>query len=122
MHLKDFHLPRIRYQEAAGRQVKRGRPSTGTMPEKYDLVKLYVQESRSIREIAEMLGCKKDVVHYWLKKYGIETRTMAKRSKLLKYSLSELKEGVKIRGIRGFSRELGVDESTLRHHLQVRKR
>jgi hypothetical protein len=56
------------------------------------------------------------------KKYGIETRTRAKRSKLLKYSLSELKDGVKERGIRSYARELGVDESTLPHHMKIRKR
>lgn len=115
-------MARIRYKEALGLKVGRGRPSTGKQPAKEDLVHLYVREGKSIREIAEILGCKKDVVHYWLKKYGIETRTKAKRSKLLKYSLSELKEGIKKKGIRGHARELGIDESTLRHHLQVRKR
>jgi predicted HTH domain antitoxin len=115
-------MARIKYQEAAGMEVKRGRPSIGAKPEKVELARLYIQESRSIREIAEILGCKKDLVHYWLKKRSIPVRTMAKRSKLLKYSLLELKEGVEKKGIRGYARELGVDESTLRHHLQVRKR
>jgi transposase len=115
-------MTRIKYKEAIGIKVGTGRPSTGAKPEKEVLDKLYVQESRSIREIAEILGCKKDVVYYWLKKFGIETRTMAKRSKLLRYSLAELKDGVMTKGGRGYARELGVDESTLRHHLQVRKR
>jgi transposase len=106
-------MTRIRYKEAIGIKVGRGRPSTGIKPGKNKLLQLYVQESRSIREIAEMLGCKKDVVHYWLKKYGIETRAMAKRSKLLKYSLSELEEGANRKGIRGYARELGVSPSTL---------
>jgi len=109
---------RIKYQEAARLEVKRGRPSTGVKPEKAELIRLYVQESRSIREIAELLGCKKDLVHFWLKKYGIPARAMAKRSKLLKYSLSELKEGVEKKGIRGYARELGVNASTLSRFLR----
>ena len=114
-------MQRIKYQEAGGLEAKRGRPSSGVKPEKGKLIQLYVLDSRSIRDISAVLGCSKDVVHYWLKKYGIETRTRAKRSKLLKYSLSELKNRVKEKGTRGYARELGVDESTLRHHLQVRK-
>jgi uncharacterized protein YjcR len=91
-------MARIRYKEAIGLKVGRGRLPTGKQPAKEDLVHLYVGEEKSSREIAEMLGCKKDAVHYWLKKYGIKTRTMAKRSKLLKYSLCELKEGIKAKG------------------------
>jgi uncharacterized protein YjcR len=106
-------MPRIKYMEAVGLEVRRGRPSSAKKPEREVLLKLYIQESRSIREIADLLGCKKDVVHYWLKKYGIETRTMTKRSKLLKYSLFELKEGVRQNGIRGYARGLGVNASTL---------
>jgi len=98
-------MARIRYKEAIGLKVGRGRPPTGKQPAKEDLVRFYVGEEKSIREIAEMLGCKKDAVHYWLKKYGIATRTMAKRSKLLKYSLSELKDGVRKRGVRGYAKE-----------------
>jgi uncharacterized protein YjcR len=115
-------VTRIKYKEASGLPAIRGRPTSGRKPQKEELLRLYIQESRSIRDIAQALGCKKDAAHYWMKKYGIETRTMAKRSKLLKYSLSELKEGIKAKGGRGYARELGVDESTLRHHLQVRKR
>ena len=111
-------MPKISYQAVLGREVKRGRPSASAKLVKTELERLYVQESQSIREIAEMLGCKKDMVHYWLKKYGIPTRTMTKRSKLLKYSLSELKKGVKKIGIRGYARELGVNASTLSRFLR----
>ena len=111
-------MARIKYQEVVGHEVKRGRPSTGIKPDRDKLVHLYIQESRSIRDIAHVLGCKKDVVHYWLKKYGIKTRPMAKRSKLLKYSLYDLKEGVKKRGIRGYAMVLGVNASTLSRFLR----
>ena len=113
---------KLELKEGTALPPQRGRPSLAIKPEREELFRLYILESRSIREIAEILGSKKDFVHYWLKKYSIETRRMAKRSKLLKYSLSELKEGVEKKGIRGYARELDVDESTLRHHLQVRKR
>jgi transposase-like protein len=111
-------MRKIRRKEKSGAEIKRGRPASGKKPETQELLRLYVQESRSIREIAEILGCKKDTVHYWLKKYDIPARTMAKRSKLLKYSLSELKEGVEEKGIRGYARELGVNASTLSRFLK----
>ena len=111
-------MPRIKYKEGAGLEVKRGRPSTGIKPEKGKLIQLYIQESRSIREISAVMGCSKDVVHYWLKKFGIESRTKSKRSKLLKYSLFGLKDGVKERGIRGYARQLGLNPSTLSRFLR----
>jgi hypothetical protein len=61
------------------------------------------------------------MIYRSLQEYGIEIRTNKRRSSLKKYKLSELDKGVKAKGIRGYARELGVDESTLRHHLKVRK-
>jgi transposase-like protein len=99
-----------------------GRAKYPIKPDINTLKKLYMEQLKSIREVAKELGLHPDTVHYWLKKNNIPTRTMAKRSKLLKYSLSEIKDAIKEKGIRGYAREVGVDESTLRHHLQVRKR
>jgi len=45
-------MGRIKYLEAIGREVKRGRPPAGTAPSKEDLVRLYVEESRSVRDVA----------------------------------------------------------------------
>ena len=95
-----------------------GRPKSPKKPDVSTLRNLYLEESKSIREIAKELRLHPDTVHYWLKKYGIPARTMAKRSKLLKYSLSELREGVKKKGIRGYARELGVNASTLSRFLR----
>jgi transposase-like protein len=111
---------RIKYQEAAGLEVKRGRPSTGIKPEKEKLVQLYIQESWSIREIAQALGCKKDVVHYWLRKYGIQARSNASRSQLRNIPFEEIEKKIEELGIRGYARALGVAEGTVRHHLKVR--
>ena len=121
---KDFIfkiMARIKYQEAAGLEVRRGRPVAAPPPSRVDLVKLYIKEGRSVRDVAARLGCSKDAVHRALKKYGIDARSNASRSSLLKYSLSDLKAAVREKGIRGYARELGIDEGTLRHHLKVRK-
>jgi hypothetical protein len=113
-------MARIKYQEAAGLEVKRGRPPAGPAPSKADLVRLYVNEGRSVRDVAAGLGCSKDAVHRGLRKFGIEIRTRARRSKLRTIPLRDLKAAVREKGIRGTARALGVDKSTLRHHLKVR--
>jgi len=95
-----------------------GRPRYPKKPAEKALRKLYVEQQKPIREVAKELSLHPDTVHYWLKKYEIPTRAMVKRSKLLKYSLSELKEGVKKKGIRGYARELGVNASTLSRFLR----
>lgn len=115
-------MARIKYKEAVGLEAKKGKPAIGKRPEKAELKKLYVTESKSIREIAEILGCSKDMVHRSLKKYGIDIRRNASRSRLRIISLQNLEAGIKAKGIRGLARDLGVDEGTIRHHLKVRRR
>jgi len=100
--------------------VKRGRPPVGPPPSRADLIKIYVKESRSVRNVAAVLGCSKDLVHRAPRKYEIEARSNASRSKLLEYSLTDLKPEVKTKGIRGAARDLGIGEGTLRHHLNGR--
>lgn len=114
-------MGRIRYQEAIGLEVKRGRPPAGPAPSKADLVKLYVQEGQSVRDVAAALGCSKDAVHRALKHFGINVRSCASRSKLRVIALDVLEAGVKADGVRGYARALGVDEGTLRHHLKGRR-
>lgn len=92
----------------------------GSKASKTVLRRLYVGESRSIREIASLLGCTKDMVYRALKEYGIEARTKASRSQLRTIPLEDLKSAVRGKGLRGAARDLGVDHSTLRHHLKVR--
>ena len=113
-------MSRIKYQEAAGLEVKRGRPSAGPAPIKDQLLKLYVKESRSVRDVAAVLGTTKDAVHRGLRKYGISARSNVSRSKLRTIPLRDLKAAVREKGIRGTARALGVVKSTLRHHLKVR--
>ena len=113
-------MPRIKYQEAAGLEVKRGRPPAGPAPSKAELVKLYVQEGRSVRDVAALLGCSKDAVHRALAGYGIDARSNARRSQLRTIPLRDLKAAVREKGIYGYAKELGIDEGTLRHHLKTR--
>jgi len=97
------------------------RKSKGPKPERFELKKLYENEGKSVREIAEILGCTKDMVHRSLKEYGIETRTNKRRSQLKDIKLLTLEKEIKRKGIRGYARELGLNESTLRHHLKIRR-
>jgi len=111
----------IKYQEAAGLEVKRGRPLAGPAPSKEDLIKLYVLEERSVRAVAAVLGCSKDAVYRGLKQYGIPTRPNASRSRLRTIPLADLKAAIRAKGISGTARDLGIDRSTLRHHLKTRE-
>jgi transposase len=101
--------------------AKRGRPFTGRTPSRESLITLYSKEGKSIRDIGEALKCSKDIVARALKTYGIEARANASRSRLRTIELATLEEGVREKGIRGYARELGVTDGTLRHHLKVRK-
>ena len=78
-------MARIKYKKAAGLEVKRGKPPIGKKPSKAELKKLYIKESKSIREVAEILGCTKDMIYRALKEYGFELRPGFNRSKLRKY-------------------------------------
>lgn len=111
-------MARIKYKEAVGQEVRRGRPSIGKKPSKIELKKLYVGESKSIREVAKILECSKDMVFRSLKEYGILTREHVKKSKLWESSIEKLEKEIETKGIRGFARELGINESTLRYHIK----
>jgi transposase-like protein len=104
--------------EEIGMDAKPGRPKIGKKPRKAELRRLYAREGKSIREIAGQLGLHPDTIHYWLKKYGIKTRSMVKRSKLRKYKRSTLEKGIKEYGIRAYAKQLGVHENTLRNYLK----
>ena len=51
-------MARIKYQEAAGLEVKRERPvGPRPAPSKADLIKLCVKEEQSVRDFGVVLGC-----------------------------------------------------------------
>jgi predicted transcriptional regulator len=93
----------------------------GKKPSRKVLRRLYISEARSIREIANLLACTKEMVHRSLKEYGIKTRTNASRSQLRTIPLPDLEAGIKAKGIRRLARDLGLDEGTIRHYLKTYK-
>jgi len=113
-------MARIKYKEVAGLEVKKGKPSIGMKPIKADLKKLYVRESKSIREVADVLGYSKDMVYRTLKECGIERRSGIKRTKLRDYKPSYLRKELKEKGPEKVARELCVTTRTLRKHTKNR--
>lgn len=110
-------MARIKYQEAAGLEVRRGRPPVGPAPSKADLVKLYVKESRSVRDVAAVLGCSKDAVHRALAGYGIKARTPARRSRLAKLDQGKLFADIAEKGVDATATSWGIPERTLKRYL-----
>jgi DNA invertase Pin-like site-specific DNA recombinase len=112
-------MVRIKHLETENIETKRGKPPLGKKPRKTELRKVYIKESKSIRKIAEVLGCSKDMVYRTIKEYGIERRPNIKESKLSKYSLKELRDIVFSKGYRKAARSLGVGYTTLRLYLRL---
>jgi len=111
-------MARIKYKEAVGLEVKRGKLPIGKKPSKAELKRLYLKESRSVREVAEILGCSKDMVYRTLKEFGIELRPHTWSPKLERFDFEFIKETVNQKGYRKGAKELGVDKSTLYRYLK----
>jgi len=111
-------MARIRYKEAAGLEVKRGKLPIGKKPNKAELKRLYLKESMSVRGVADILSCSKDMVYRALKEYSIERRPHNWSPKLERFDLEFIKETVKKKGYRKGAQELGVDKSTLFRYLK----
>jgi DNA invertase Pin-like site-specific DNA recombinase len=69
-------VPGLPDVDDAKKRLARLRFSTGEKPSKSEMRRLYIKESKSIREVAEVLGCSKDMVYRTLGEYGIEIRTI----------------------------------------------
>lgn len=102
-------------------KLKTGRPPSGKMPGKAILVRQYVKEGRSVRDVADAVGCSKDMIHRALKQYGIAIRSNARRSRLRDVNLALILADIKTKGIVATAKALGVDPATLRHHVKVRQ-
>ena len=114
---------RLGYQKLASIKVEKkspGRPAEDR-PKKSELRRLYINEGRSIREVAEILGISKDKVYRTLKKNGINRRSKVRRSKLEQYSLEYIKEKIKKEGMGGAADSLRVSRQFLRRHLKDRE-
>ena len=114
-------MVRIKYKEAVGIQVKKGKPSIGIKPSVSDLERLYIKESRSIREVAEILRCSKDMVYRSLKEYGIELRSKTRRSQLRVYKLDHLRSEIDSKGYKQVAVDLGVGITTLRDYMKAKE-
>jgi len=113
-------MVRIKYKEAAGLEVKKGRSAKGNKPGKAELKRLYIKESKSIREVADVLGCSKDMVYRTLKECRIDRRPHTWSPKLERFDLEFIRETVSQKGYRKGAKELGVDKSTLFRYLKRR--
>lgn len=114
-------MVRIRYKEALGLETKRGKPAIGKKPEKEELEKLYAKESKSIREVSEVLGCTKDMVYRCLQEYSIERRERLFKSKLKKCSFEYIEKEIRKKGFKQAASDLNVEVHTLRVHFNRRK-
>lgn len=112
-------MARIKYKEAAGIEVKKGRPAKTKKPSKAELKRLYEKESKSIREVAKILGCSKDMVYRALKRYGVERRPKTRRPQLRVHSFTYLKNKIDKRGYKQAAIELGVGVTTLRDYMRA---
>ena len=110
-------MGRIKYQEAVGLEVKRGRPRIGPAPSKADLVRLYIREGRSIRDVARILGITKDAVHRALKTYNVSARTPVKRSRLRDLDQAALFSDIVLYGVNETARRRNVPLRTLKDYL-----
>ena len=98
-----------------------GRPA-GNRPKKGELHRIYIEEQKSIREVAVFLGCSKDRVYRALIEYGIARRSHTWGPRLERYDLEFLRETVNKMGYRKGAKELGVDKSTLYRYLKRMKK
>ena len=97
----------------------RGRPAIGPRPAKAELVRLYVKGRLSLRDTAAALGISKNMAASALAEYGIPRRLRtAKRARLTDIPLSLLEANIRIEGLRGHARTLGISAPSLLEHIR----
>jgi hypothetical protein len=110
-------MARIRYQEAAGLEVKRGRPRRIVTPAmKKRLRRLYVEEGFSLCDVAAAMKIKKETVRLELKAAGV-IRTNAPRSRLRLFDQARLFGYIAAFGVRKTAKRWRIPERTLKHYL-----
>ncbi|MFC2169418.1 hypothetical protein ACFLRM_02480 [Acidobacteriota bacterium] len=98
-----------------------GRPM-GKRPCKAELKKLYIAEGKSIRDIARILGCSKDIIFRSLHEYKFISRSHIKPSKLDQYSLDLLREKIKEKGYKHTASDFGIHRTTLLRFVKKKER
>ena len=111
-------MGRIKYQEAAGLEVKRGRPqlrASATMKDQLTL--LYIVQELSVREVGAVMGISEASVRRRLTATGIPTRTKARRSRLRLLDQARLFGSIAEVGVRKTAKRWGIPERTLKSYL-----
>lgn len=111
-------MPRIKYHEAAGLEVRRGRPALIIDESERALVhRLYILEGRSTRDVAAIMKIGEATVRRRLRATGVELRSNAKRSRLRALDHGRLFGDINEIGVDRTARKWGIPERTLKSYL-----
>lgn len=111
-------MPRIKYKEAAGLEVRRGRPALSiNESERALLHRLYILEGRSTREVAAIMKISEATVRRRLRTAGILLRSNAKRSRLRALDQARLFADIIEIGVDRTARKWGIPERTFKSYL-----
>jgi DNA-binding transcriptional regulator LsrR (DeoR family) len=111
-------MGRIKYQEAIGLEVKRGRPRRMVEEkEKEKLTRLYVVQELSTREVAKAMQISEASVRRRLKAAGIPARSNAPRSRLRLFDQARLFGYIGAVGINKTAKRWRISRRTLQRYL-----
>lgn len=98
-----------------------GRGATGPWQDREKLYNLYVVQQLNIHEVADRLGTDAGVIHHWLNKHGIETRSQSEAQKKPLVDAAVLKEKYHGEGqsLRQIAAELGFCAGHIRKSMEV---
>ena len=85
------------------------------------LKRLYQVQGWTARDIGDHFGLDHRTILYHLRRFGIPVRPRTRRSALRIYKTETLLRGIREKGLRGYAREIGVPEGTLRYYLKTLK-
>jgi len=111
-------MGRIKYQEALGLEVKRGRPRlTLAAKEKKKLTRLYIVQELSTREVAKAMKISEASVRRRMKAAGIPARTNAPRSRLRLFDQARLFGYIGAVGVNKTAKRWRISRRTLQRYL-----
>ena len=90
-------------------------------PDKKTLKRLYEVQGWTAREVGAFFGLDHRTILYHLRRFEIPVRPRTRRSALSRYKTETLLQGIREKGLRGYAREIGVPEGTLRYYLKTLK-
>ena len=111
-------MARIKYQEAAGLEVKRGRPRRIVEEkEKERLTRLYIVQELSTREVAKAMQISEASVRRRMKDAGIPARASVPRSHLRLFDQARLFGYIGAVGVRKAAKRWRIPVRTLNYYL-----